>query len=226
MVAGGVVVLEPDGQRGRRRLSRGSAVRRPIRGRVSAGSARPCRCAWACAAGSGGAGCRARRAARAASGCGCRSRRCRSAGAAAVMPWPAKNASARSTKAVTVCGALVGVHLGVGQAAVVVDDRVAELPADARALLGAGAVAIAGDLVPGPAEAREALGVHLQQIAGARPLKAPDRLARRAAASATARGASDSGLTVACAIPSSDAINRGPQPVRRAPRRRGRGPPR
>jgi len=75
---------------------------------------------------------------------------------------------------------LVAVDLGEGQAAVVVDHRVTELPAHAHALLGGGPEAIAGDGVPGRAEARQALGVHLQQIAGARPLKPPHRLARRA----------------------------------------------
>jgi hypothetical protein len=60
---------------------------------------------------------------------------------------------------------------------VVVDDRVTELPAHALALLGAGAVPIAGHGVPRGAEARQALGVHLQQITRARPLKPPDRLA-------------------------------------------------
>jgi hypothetical protein len=37
-------------------------------------------------------------------------------------------------------------------------------------------MAIAGHLVAGSREARQALGVHLQQIAGAGPLKAPHRL--------------------------------------------------
>ena len=41
-------------------------------------------------------------------------------------------------------GLLVAVDLGVGQAAVVIDDRVAELPANAGAQLGAGAVSVAG----------------------------------------------------------------------------------
>src|SRR4029450_8140128 len=43
--------------------------------------------------------------------------------------------------------------------------------------LDAGAVAIAGDGVPGAAEACQALGGHLQQIAGARPLNPLDGLA-------------------------------------------------
>jgi hypothetical protein len=76
-------------------------------------------------------------------------------------------------------GLLVAVQLAVSDAAVVVDDRVHELPADAHALFGAGAVTHAGDAVPGPREASKALGVHLQQIAGARPLKPDHRLARR-----------------------------------------------
>ncbi len=75
-------------------------------------------------------------------------------------------------------GALVCVQLGVDQARVVVDDRVAELPADALALLGAGAGAIAGHLVPGPGEPGQAFGVHLQQIARTRPFEAADLLAR------------------------------------------------
>jgi hypothetical protein len=76
------------------------------------------------------------------------------------------------------CGLLVAVDLGVGQAAVVVDHRVTELPAHALALLGARGVTVAGHGVPGPQEARQALGVHLQQIAGTRPLIPADRLAR------------------------------------------------
>ena len=61
-------------------------------------------------------------------------------------------------------GLLVAVDLGVGQAAVVIDDRVAELPADAGAQFGAGAVSVAGQRVTGTGEACEAFGVHLQQI--------------------------------------------------------------
>src|SRR5215204_5267251 len=75
-------------------------------------------------------------------------------------------------------GALVAVQLGVDQPRVVIRDRVAELPANPGLLLGAGRRAITGHLVSWATEAREALGVHLQQIARARPLKAPDLLAR------------------------------------------------
>src|SRR5207237_1339942 len=76
-------------------------------------------------------------------------------------------------------GLFVGADLGVDQPGVVVDDRVTELPADAGLLLGAGAVTIARDGVTWPREARQALGVHLQQITGAGPLKAPHLLSRR-----------------------------------------------
>jgi hypothetical protein len=69
-------------------------------------------------------------------------------------------------------GALVGVQLAVGQAGVVVDDRVRELVAPACALLGVGLVAFAGDGMAGPLEASEALGVHVQQITRAGPLVA------------------------------------------------------
>ncbi len=50
------------------------------------------------------------------------------------------------------------------------------------------AAAIAGDRVPRTPEARIALDVHVQQIARARPLVAPELLAWRAAASASSRG--------------------------------------
>jgi hypothetical protein len=76
------------------------------------------------------------------------------------------------------CGLLVTEQLGVGQAAVVVDDRVRELPADPSGLLLAGPVPIAGDAMTGPCEARKALDIHLQQIARAGPLKAPHLLPR------------------------------------------------
>ena len=46
------------------------------------------------------------------------------------MPWLGKKASARSTKPVTVAARLVAVELDVGQARVVVDDRVGEVVAD------------------------------------------------------------------------------------------------
>jgi hypothetical protein len=49
--------------------------------------------------------------------------------------------------------ALVGVELGVGQARMVVDERMDVLVADGLAPLRAGAVAVARDRVPGPREA-------------------------------------------------------------------------
>src|SRR3954469_12606785 len=97
-----------------------------------------------------------------------------------MMPCPAKNSRARSTNAVTV-GAFSSRWISVGgKAAVVVDHRVTELPAHAHALLGAGAVTLAGHRVSGPREPGQALGVHLQQVTGAWPLESPDRFARRA----------------------------------------------
>jgi hypothetical protein len=65
-------------------------------------------------------------------------------------------------------GALVVEHFGVGQSRAVVNDRVRVLVAGA---VGAPA-AVAGDRVPGLIEALQALGVHVQQLAGARPLVA------------------------------------------------------
>src|SRR5215218_3125375 len=82
----------------------------------------------------------------------------------------------------------IAVDLGVGQSRVVVDDRMAVLPADLGAFLSAGAEPIAGQLVTGTAQARQPLGVDLQQITRARPLKATHRLARPAAG-ATCRAA-------------------------------------
>jgi hypothetical protein len=70
--------------------------------------------------------------------------------------------------------ALVWVQLGVGQAAVVVDDRVGELPTWAVAFLGEGSKPVAGQSVPGADKARELLDVHVQQIARAGPLVADD----------------------------------------------------
>ena len=51
-------------------------------------------------------------------------------------PVAGEERNARSTKPVTVVGALVGVDLGEGKPGVVVDDRVAELPANPGPLLG------------------------------------------------------------------------------------------
>src|SRR5205807_6505561 len=59
-------------------------------------------------------------------------------------------------------GLLVVVQLAVGQAGVVIDDRVAELPAGPVALLLGGPVALPGDPVPRPGEPPRALDVHLQ----------------------------------------------------------------
>jgi len=95
------------------------------------------------------------------------------------MPWPAKKAERALGERDDGRGLLVGVDLGVGQAAVVVDHRVTELPAHPHALLGAGAISPAGQLVARAREAPQALGVHLQQVAGARPLKPTDLLTRR-----------------------------------------------
>src|SRR4051812_10072008 len=105
----------------------------------------------------------------------------------AVMPFAAKNPSALDERD-DGGGLLVAVDLGVGQAAVVVDHRVTELSPDAHALLGAGAIAGAGDLVAGPREAPEAFGVHLQQIARARATRSAGRPRAGRSASATGRG--------------------------------------
>ena len=154
-----------------------------------------------------------RRPARRARCCGCSSTRCRSA-AARVDVVGAKEGERALDEGDDGRGALVGVQLGVGQAAVVVDRRVGELLADPARLLGAGPVTVAGDLVAGRDEARKALGVDLDQVARARPLEPAHLLARRGWAAATARAARGS-ETVACARSSSTAISRGPQPVRR-----------
>ena len=74
---------------------------------------------------------------------------------------------------------LVWVELDVGEAGVVVNDRVRVVVADSR--LRAHPVArspraIAGDAVAGPQEARIARDVHVQQIAGTGPLVAVGRL--------------------------------------------------
>jgi hypothetical protein len=89
-------------------------------------------------------------------------------------------------------GLLVGVQLGVGQAAVIVDRAVGELIADALALLGAGPEAVAGDRVTGRGEPGKALDVVLDQRSGAGPLKPLNgfsgrpRLAREPAPAQTA----------------------------------------
>jgi hypothetical protein len=66
--------------------------------------------------------------------------------------------------------------LRVGQARVVVDDRVQVVDAVATSAVLAGAVA--GDAVAGPLEARLLADVHVQQIAGARPLVAAQPVMR------------------------------------------------
>ena len=106
------------------------------------------------------------------SGCGGRRRRCRRAAAWARSRARRSASRPRSTKAVTVSRPLVAVELAVGVAGVVVDERVHPLVADPHPLLGAGAVAIAGDGVAGAGEADEALAVDVQQIAGTGPLVA------------------------------------------------------
>jgi hypothetical protein len=89
-------------------------------------------------------------------------------------------------------GLLVGVDLGEGQAGVVIDDRVGELPARPLVLLFGGAVGVARDAMPGTVKGTQTLGIHLRQIARAAPLEPSDGLARRpwhprhAAASETA----------------------------------------
>jgi hypothetical protein len=88
-------------------------------------------------------------------------------------------------------GALVGVELCVGQARVVIDDRVGELPADSLALLGTGDVAIAGNRVPGTRETGELLDVHVHEIARAGPLIANDLAAIDQRATRTAPPAQD-----------------------------------
>jgi hypothetical protein len=70
-------------------------------------------------------------------------------------------------------GLLVSVQLAVGQARVIIDQRVHPLIADPHPYLCAGFVAIAGDGVTGPGEPREALGIDVQQITRARPLISP-----------------------------------------------------
>src|SRR5215207_2881583 len=76
------------------------------------------------------------------------------------------------------CRTLVGVELAVGEPRVVVDEGVHKLMADPRALLGAGAKAIAGDGVPGTSEASETLAVDVEQIAWAGPFVAARLLPR------------------------------------------------
>jgi hypothetical protein len=97
----------------------------------------------------------------------------------ASIPWAAKRASARATKAVTVARALVDEELGVAEPGAVVDDRVCIVVADPGTLLCGGAAAVAGEGVAGPVEACVERDVHVQQVAGAGPFVAALRLARR-----------------------------------------------
>jgi hypothetical protein len=74
---------------------------------------------------------------------------------------------------------LVGVELDVGEAGVVVDDRVREVVAEPRLRshpLARALRAVAGNTVAGAQEAR--VDVHMQQIAKTRPLVAVGRLLR------------------------------------------------
>jgi hypothetical protein len=64
--------------------------------------------------------------------------------------------------------ALIRVDLRVGPAGVVIDDRVHVI--DAVVMVTVLAVAVAGDAVTRPLEARVLADVHVQEIAGARPL--------------------------------------------------------
>jgi hypothetical protein len=69
---------------------------------------------------------------------------------------------------------LVGVDLGVGEPGAVVDDRVHVV--DAVTVAAVLARTVAGDPVAGPLEAGVLACVHVQQVAGARPLVAAGRL--------------------------------------------------
>jgi hypothetical protein len=80
-------------------------------------------------------------------------------------------------------GPLVAVELDVGEARVVVDDRVREVVADEPLRvqrLAPARGAISGDGMAGTLEAGVAADVDVQQVAGARPLVAVGRLPRRA----------------------------------------------
>jgi hypothetical protein len=73
---------------------------------------------------------------------------------------------------------LVAMQLGVGEAGVVVDNRVSELVSHPFAHLRTAAGAVAGHRVAGTGEASKALGVRLQQVARAGPLETAHRLLR------------------------------------------------
>jgi len=72
----------------------------------------------------------------------------------------------------------VGEHLGVGEAGVVVDERVHDVVAEPAPLVLGRAGAIGGDRVAGLGEAGERRPVDVQQIAGTGPLVAAHWLAR------------------------------------------------
>ena len=75
---------------------------------------------------------------------------------------------------------LVRVELAVDPASVVVEEGVDKFVSDPHPFLGSAAMPITGDRVTGPCETGEAFRVHVQQIAGTRPLVAAARLARLA----------------------------------------------
>ena len=77
-------------------------------------------------------------------------------------------------------GLFVGEQLAVGQSRVVIDDGVEVVVTERVIVLLGSAAAVAGDGVPRSPEPRIALDVHVEQIAGTRPLVAPKRFARRA----------------------------------------------
>ena len=198
----------------------GSAARRPIPGRGFVDTARPCRCVWACEAGSCDGGRVRGRAGRRGRCCGCRSRRCRSE-APGLDPEGGEERQGAAGEGDHGVGLLVAVELGVGDPRVIVDDRVAELPADLRAFLGAGAAPVPGDAVPRSWQKR---AKRLVSICNRSPGQGHSK---RTTASRGALGVRETpwrlriACTVECATPVSPAINRGPHPVRsRAPNTR------
>jgi hypothetical protein len=83
-------------------------------------------------------------------------------------------------------GALVAVQLDIGQAGVVIDDRVREVIAHPRAVSHPAAAApraISGGTMTGSLKARVARGIHVQQITRARPLVATRSISRLTRAS-------------------------------------------
>jgi hypothetical protein len=88
------------------------------------------------------------------------------------------------------CGALVGAELDLGQARVVIDDRVRVVVANARGGLHPISIAlgtVAGRAMAGPTKARVGADVYVQQIAGARPFVAIRRAALGRCATREAR---------------------------------------